>query len=179
MPFSLVIPLKWHFSAWYSTFFLVYFFRLAAWAPVFLYHPVSLQITQTGLLPGFSLYLPLSGQCTSLYKHSISFDVCLNAVVCLNGFSKLCWHFLIACYVWFVFFSWVIILGEASTSSISLNTVWILWVCFLKQEGGLWGERTTDMFCQVPGEFHDKQRSRLRQAGCSCHLRANRTKQVG
>ena len=37
----------------------------------------------------------------------------------------------------------------------------------------------TDVFCQVLGTFHGKQRSRLRQADCSFHHGANRTELVG
>lgn len=87
------------------------------------------------VLLGFSLrfLLPFLGKHTSLYKHSISFDVCLSALMCLKGFSKVCWHFLIAYYAWFLFSSWAIILRKASTSSISFNTVWICG-CAFKQE---------------------------------------------
>lgn len=113
----------------------LFFFRLAACDVVFPYHTVSLQVTHTVLL-GFSLHFPLPflGKHTSLYKHSISFDVCLSALVCLKGFSKVFWHFLIAYYAWFLFSSWAIILRKASTSSISFNTVWICG-CAFKQEG--------------------------------------------
>lgn len=42
------------------------------------------------------------------------------------------------------------------------------------------GERAlTDVFCQVPGTFRGKQRSRLRQAGCNFHHGANRTELEG
>lgn len=82
----------------------------------------------------FVSYLPFLGKHTSLDKHSISFDVCLSALVYLKDFSKVCWHFLIAYYVQFLFSSWVITPGKASTSSISFNTVWIC-ECASKQEG--------------------------------------------
>lgn len=99
-------------------------------------HAVSFQITQTVLcLTSHCIsYLPFLDKHTSLYKHSISFHVCLSALVCLKGFSKVCRRFLIACCVWFLFFSWAIILGETSTSSVSFKTVWICG-CAFKQEG--------------------------------------------
>lgn len=82
----------------------------------------------------FIFYLLFLSEHTSLHKHSISFHVCLSAPVCLKGFSKADWRFLIAYYVLFLFYSWAIILGKSSSSSISFNTVWICG-CAFKQEG--------------------------------------------
>lgn len=87
-------------------------------------------------LRGLSLHFlpPFLGKHTSLYKNTISFDVCLSALVCLKGFSKVCWHFLIAYSAQLLFSSWAIILGKASTSSIFCSAVRICG-CALKQEG--------------------------------------------
>lgn len=123
-------------------------------------HAVSFQITQTVLcLTSHCIsYLPFLDKHTSLYKHSFSFHVCLSALVCLKGFSKVCQRFLIACCVWFLFFSWAIILGETSTSSVSFKTVLDLWVCIQARREAYWVEQNlTDVFCQVPGKLHGKQ----------------------
>lgn len=111
-------------------------YRLAACE---LYSSTVLSASKKRILP-FCLASPFTptllslGKHTSLYKHSISFAVCLRALVCLKGFSKVCWHFLIAYLVLFLCSSWAITLGKSSTSSISFKTVWICG-CAFKQEG--------------------------------------------
>lgn len=109
----------------------------------------------------------------------VSFDVCLGALVCLKGFSKVCWHFLIAYYAQFLFSPWAIILGKASLHQYALTLFGFVGVHSSKN-GGLprWAD---SHWCVLSStrETRGKQRSGLRQSGHCFHHEANRTELVG
>ena len=70
-------------------------------------------------------HLPCSpGKYTSLYKHFISFDVCLRALMCLKGFFKVRWYLPWVLSVGFFHFPPGSSLGTLLATSIFINAVW-------------------------------------------------------
>lgn len=121
----------------------------------------------------------LLGKCTSLYKPSVSFYICLCTQVCRT--ASLSSADMSPVHSWAsAFLSSTIIQGKSLTSSLFFNTICFCVWEHLNSKGGYWGHQSfTDAFCQVPGSLYNKLRSRLRHFDCSIHHGTKRTHEVG
>lgn len=115
------------------------------------------------------------GTYTSLYKHFISFDVCLSALMCLKGLFKVRGHLPWVLSRAFSISSRLITLGTLLASSVFVNTVWHSLCVLSSSEGDLL--RSSDSCqCVVPcnRSLCNKERGRQWHSDCPVYHETNR-----